>query len=74
MFECDGNVYDTYYSKEWSQMPAAERAEYHSIIDYQTAHGEYMTYFGNEIHPQPNPNNIGIKIKRVILGNFFLLE
>ena len=61
VFEWRGNVYGTYYAEEWQNMSAAERAEYHSHIDYQAAHDEHMAYFGNEgrtnPNPQPNPDD-----------------
>lgn len=46
-------------------MSAAERAEYHSHIDYQAAHNEHVAYFGNEPHhnPQPTPNTDNDRVK-----------
>lgn len=63
VFEWRGNVYGTYYATEWEQMSAAERAEYHSHIDYQAAHAEHQVYFGNEQRPTPTQNSDDGKVK-----------
>ena len=39
VFEWKGQVYSTYYEEEWSNMSAAERAEFHNKIDYSTIMG-----------------------------------
>ena len=65
VFEWRGNVYGTYYAEEWERMSAAERAEYHSHIDYQAAHDEHVAYFGNETNhnPQLTPNSDDDRVK-----------
>lgn len=53
VFEWHGNVYGTFYANEWENMSAAQRAEYHSHIDYQSAHDEHVRYYGEYHHSNP---------------------